>query len=264
MEANLLNRQDGIEPLSAVQAGIATLPFLVFGISSLVSKLEYFRVGPASLPLWLVLLITPYLIFNWATLIGLGAGLYLDFPRWAFSYLGWALLYVWWWSDMGFYGYHMDWKIWYPLLAVFVICLALRRSWQPLRSMFDGIWRDWTLLSLAIYILYAHVYMLFDENHHPYLLLLIAATTLALSAGAWAYFRSASPMRRVLWLMGGLLVAAGLSALSYATWDYRAYYGLPESTGRVNLIGIIFPAVLALILLANGLLARWRLRRRAA
>lgn len=257
------NYQDGIQPLPARQALIAVLPFLAFGLSSLVSKLEYFHTGPASLPLWQVLLITPHIMFNWLLLIGLGIGIFLGFPRWAFSYLGWALLFAWWWSDMGFYGYSVGWKIWLPLLGVIIIALAIRRSWQPLRALFTGLWKEWTLLSLALYIFYSFVYMEYDENHHPYLLLFIAITTVVIGAGAYAYYRSASPLRRVLWLMGGIIGAAVLSATSYATWDFRTYYGLPEGAQRDSLIGIIFAVVLGAIMLVNGLLARWRMKRAA-
>jgi hypothetical protein len=255
--------RDGIQPLPARQALIAALPFLAFGLSSLVSKLDYFHTGPSSLPLWQVLLITPHIIFNWLVLIGLGIGIFLGFPRWAFPYLGWALLFAWWWSDMGFYGYFVGWKIWLPLLGAFIIALAIRRSWQPLRALFTGLWKEWTLLSLALYIFYSFVYMEYDENHHPYLLLFIAITTLVISAGAYAYYRSASPLRRVLWLMSGIIGAAVLSAISYVTWDFRTYYGLPEGSQRDSLIGIIFAVVLGGIMLVNGLLARWRMRRAA-
>jgi hypothetical protein len=189
MQTKPVDYRDGIRPLSPLQAGAAALPFLAFGAASLVSKLEFFHTFPASLPLWQILLIDPYLVFNWLMLVGLGAGLLAGFPRWAYSFLGWAILFAWWWSDMGFYGYSMDWKIWLPLLVVFVIVLLLRRSWQPLRAMLVGLWKDWTLLSLSIYILYGWIYMLSDENHNPYLLAFIAATTLAISLGAWGYFR---------------------------------------------------------------------------
>ena len=102
MGTNLFDRRDGVSPLSAAQAGLAALPFLAFGISSMASRLEFFHTTPASLPLWQILLIHPYLVFNWLILIGLGAGLLAGFPRWAYSFLGWALLFGWWWSKWEF------------------------------------------------------------------------------------------------------------------------------------------------------------------
>ncbi len=261
MQTKPIDRRDGILPLSVAQAGLAALPFLAFGISSLVIRLEFFHTYPASLPLWQILFIHPYLVFNWLILIGLGVGVLAGFPRWAYSFLGWALLFAWWWMDMGFYGYYSDWKIWLPLLGVFLVTLLIRRSLQPLRALFTGMWSDWTLLSLGVYTLYGYVSMLYDENHHPYLLIFIAVTTLAISMGAWGYFRSVSPLRRVLALVGGLLLATVIGGINSATWDYRAYYGLPESSQNVSLVGLILFVGLALLMLGNGLLARWRLVR---
>jgi hypothetical protein len=261
MQTDPIDVKDGIQPLSPLQAGIAALPFLVFGVSSLVSRLEVFHaIDPSDLHLWQVLLVDPFLVFNWLVLIGLGICLFAGFPRWGYAYLGWALLFAWWWSGMGFYGFTIGWKIWLPLLAALLIPLAVRRSWQPLRALFAGLWRDWTLLSLGLYILYGFVFMIYDENHHPYLLAFIATTAVALSAGAWGYFRSITPIRRILALMGGLLVATILSVINNATWDYRAYYGLPESAQKVNPGGVIAAAALVLLMLGNALLARWWLK----
>jgi hypothetical protein len=264
MPTNLGDHRDGIIPLSAAQAGLAALPFLAFGLSSLVSKLGYFHTGPASLPLWQVLVFDPSLLFNWFILIGLGAGLLVGFPRWTYAFLGWALLFAWWWTDMRFYGYTIGWKIWLPLFGVFLVALLIRRSWRPLRALLAGMWRDWTLPSLGFYILYGWLFMLYDENHHPYLLAFIAATTLAISLGAWGYFRAISPLRRVLALLAGLFLAIILAEINGATWDYRAYYGLPAGTREVNLVGFIFFIVLVLLMLGSGLLARWRLLRNSA
>ena len=261
MQTTPLDRQSGIHPLSPIQAGLAILPFLAFGIATIVSELEYFHTTPASLPLWQVLLIDPFLVFNWLILIGLGAGVLAGFPRWAYSFLGWALLFAWWWSDMVFYAFSIGMKIWLPLLGVFLVTLLIRRSLQPLRVLFAGIWREWTLLVLGFYILYGFMYMLYDENHHPYLLAFIAVTTLALSLGAWGYFRCRSPLSRVLALVAGLVLAAGLEGINSATWDYRAYYGLQEGTGNITPSWIIFIVGLILLMVGLGLLTRRRLAR---
>jgi hypothetical protein len=164
---------------------------------------------------------------------------------------------------MGFFGYQVGNLIWLPLLVVFAASLLLRRSWEPVRRLLAGLWADWTLLPFALYILFGWVYMVADENHHPYLLLFIAFTTLALSLGAWGYFRAGTPMRRVLALLGGLLLAVLLSTLNEATWDYRAYYGLPPGPQEVSLVGLVLFLILAFLMLGIGLLARWRLDRRA-
>lgn len=259
---NPMNRGDGIPALSPAQAGLAVLPFLLFGLSSLVSKLDYFHTSPASLPLWQVLIIDPFLAFNWLILTGLGISLFVGFPRWGYSYLGWAIIFAWLGQGMGFYDYTLARLIWLPLLGVVLIALLARRSLQPLRNLLRGLWQDWTMLALALYIFYCSFYMLYDSNHNPYLLILITATTLAMSLGAWGYFRAYSPLRRVLALIGGLLLAITVSVIDSATWDFSAYHGLPEGAQKGNLVGIIFFVILALLMAGTGLLAYWRYQRR--
>jgi len=184
METNSMDPKDGVHPLSPLHAFLATLPFLLFGASAMVWRLEVFHLSfPLNLALWQVLIIQPYLVFNWLILIGLGFGLLVGFPRWAVTYLGWALLFAWWWTDMGIYGYHLKGEIWLPLAGVFLIVILIRRSLQPLGDLLSTLWADWTLPSLGLYLLYGWTYILYDENHHPLLLVFIAimASTLSLS-----------------------------------------------------------------------------------
>jgi hypothetical protein len=258
MRINPINRSDGIPPLSLAHASLAVLPFLLFGLSSFVSKLDIIPIDPFSTPLAQILILNPFLLFNWLILVGLGISLFLDFPRWGYAYLGWAILFAWWWQGMGFYGYFLGGLMWLLPLGFVVIALLVRRSIQPLRALLRGLWQDLTLLAFALYILYSFVFMLYDENHNPYLLILITATTLAMSLGAWGYFRANSPLRRVLALIGGLLLATIISIIDNATWDFSAYYGLPEGSQNANLVGIIFFAILALLMVGLGLLAYWR------
>jgi hypothetical protein len=260
MRTNVIDRSDGIPPLTPAHAGLAVLPFLLFGLSSLVDRQNIFPYYPG-VPLYQLLITNPFLVFNWLILVGLGISLFLGFPRWGYSYLGWAILFGWWWQGLRFSGYELGWSVWLLLLGVVLIALLVRRSIQPLRNLFNGLWQDWTMLAFAIYILYSFVYMLYDSNHNPYLLILITASTLAVSLGAWAYFRANSPLRRVLSLIEGLLLATIVSIIDNATWDFSAYYGLPEGAGNANLVGIIFFVVLALMMGGIGLLAYWRAQR---
>lgn len=253
MLSNLKNSDDEIRPLTNAQAALAALPFLLFGISTLVEKLNFFQAGPAGAPaLGQVLILHPFLAFNWLILIGLAIAILAGFPRWGYSFFGWALLFGWWWSD---------WKIWLSFLAVWLVALALRRSIQPLRTMAAGLWKDWTLFSFAIYILYSWTYIGYDENHHPYLLIFVIATALATALGAWGYFRSGSPLRHILALVGGLALATVLNGINSVTWDYQSYYGFPEGDNSVILVPFIFLGVLTAIMVGNGLLAAWRLAR---
>lgn len=61
--------------------------------------------------------------------------------------------------------------------------------------------------------------------------------------GRLGYFRSESPLRRVLALVVGQLLTVILGVIANATWDYKAYYGLPESaqsTSLAKLVALIF------------------------
>jgi hypothetical protein len=257
-----MDHSDGIPPLSPAHAGLAVLPFLLFGLSSFVTKLAIIEYHPPTTPLVQILVTDPYLLFNWLILVGLGISLFLGFPRWGYSFLGWAILFGWWWNGMRFYGYELGGWIWLPLLGVVAISLLARRSIEPLRRLFRSLWQDWTMLAFAIYILYSYAYMLYDSNHNPYLLILVTASTLAVSLGAWGYFRASSPLRRVLWLIGGLFLATIISIIDNATWDFSAYYGLPASTDKFNLVGMIFFVVLAALMAGIGFLAYWRAQRK--
>jgi hypothetical protein len=109
------------------------------------------------------------------------------------------------------------------------------------------------------------MFIIADANHNPYLLFFIAATTLAACLGAWGFFRSASPLRRVLALIGGWALTILFSIWNSLTWDYRAYYDLPEGSPLdISPIGILFLAALSLVMLMMAWLTQWRNRRREA
>lgn len=260
MSLSLVDRRDGIGSLPVVQAGLAALPFLGFGISSMLGKLgiHTFLVDGSG---WAAFLLNPYLVFYWLVLVGLGAGLLAGFPRWAYAYLGWAVVTAWWWSDMSFLRLSLGWKIWLPLAGVILIALLVRRSLAPVRTFLSGLGREWTLLVLGIYTLYAMFMLIADGNHHPYLLVLLALTALGVSAGIGGYFRAASPLRRILALVAGLLGMAVLGVISEVTWDYCAYYGLPEGAQYTSWVGFSLYIGFFLLSAGAGLLVHWlRLR----
>ncbi len=261
MNLDPLTTSDGTTPLPARQAALAVLPFLLFGISSITVKLEIVHISP--LPSWQAFLIYPELTFNWLVLIGLAAGIIAGFPRWAFSYLGWALFIACQWTNISFYGNRLSGQIWLPLAAVVFISLLIRRSLRPAQMILKGLWRDLTLLPFGIYILYASLYIIADENHHPSLLLFIAGSTLAACLGAWSFFRNASPLRRVLALVGGLVLAVLLAIWNSLTWDSAAYYGLPQgSPWESILVGTVFLLVISALSLGLAWLTQWRNQRR--
>jgi hypothetical protein len=263
MNANPIDQADGTVRLTLPQAALAVLPFVLYGVASVLSKPYFFRSNPL-IPALQAPFTSPYFVFYLLGLVGLGAALVAGFPRWGFSYLGWTLYNIWWWSDLHYNGRVWVWEIWLPLLAALILPLLIRRSFKPLRPIGAGLWKDLTLYPFGFYVLYAAVYMMFDENHHPQLRLFIALTTVVVSLGAYGFFTSTSPMRRVLALLGGIFAAAILSGISYATWDYATYYNLPqgpEGADRINLVGLAWIIGITLVVLGLGFLTQWRQRR---
>ena len=235
---------------SAFQALLGVLPFMAYG---LVSISIHFGNSLPRLPIWL----HPFLLFDTFVLTGLGVGLLVGFPRWAYSYLSWALILAWWLSGMGIYGVYIFGNyMWLQPLGIFILALFLRNSMAPLYALLAGLWNDWTLLSLGIYSFFAWIGVMYDESHHPYLLVFIIASTLAVSAGAWFYFRQTAAIQRVLSLVTGLIALMAIGGINSATWDWRAYYKLPESAYDISLMGVTSIALILALMYLSGYLSQ--------
>ena len=243
---------------------LGMLPFLAFGLASMLGKVPRpFHDGYLFLGFYLL------------ALGGLLVGWVRGFPLWTISYLGWSLVFAWWWSDMHTYGFSIfglsildwGWITWRPLAATAIIALLWTRSLQPIKAFFTGIWQDWTRLSLALYTFLAFVWLLYDENHHPYLLLFMLASTLSVSAGVWFFLSSDRVSGRVFSLLAGFVSLMIIGGICEATWDYRAYYSLPNVPDPWYLTiwrGVMIFSFYAVILLWPALLGWLRRRSRPA
>ncbi len=260
---NTLSDNPLVRPLSPLAAVLGALPFFGFGLSRFVDELPYLAFLSVKSSFWQVILLHPNWIIYWLVLAGLGAGILLGFPRWAYAYLGWALLLTWSNVNTRYYGHDINAAVWFLPTAVILISLIIRRSLQPLKNMWRGIKNEWTLISLGLAIFYGFAQLLYDSNHHPLLLGFIAFSTLAVSLGVWGYFRSRSAFGRVVLLLGGLFAAMLSSEISYSTWAYAVYYGLPQRAEGLYFDGAYAFAPLALIMLAPALAARRREARQA-
>ena len=239
-------------PASPFQALLGTLPFVAYGLLSI--SIHFGDPLPKP-PLW----IHPLLLFDAFVLIGLGAGALAGFPSWAYSYLSWALITAWWLSDMRIYAaYRLDDRMWLLPLGVVVQALLVRRSMAPVHALLAGLWSDWTLLSLGMYSFLAWLGVMYDENHHPYLLVFIIASTLAVSAGAWFYFRRTAAIQRVLSLVTGLIALMVFSRINSATWDWRAYYNLPENAYDISPVGVGVIALILALMCLTGYISQER------
>lgn len=107
--------------------------------------------------------------------------------------------------------------------------MLIKRSLSPVIQFVKNIWQDWTLLSLVIYAVVAFFFLIYDENHTPYLIAFMVASTLAITVSVWVFMRSANPLHRFIVLMSGFVANLVIDRVSWSTWDYAAYYGLPPS-----------------------------------
>ena len=228
------------------EAFLSALPFGVFGVVCMIGKVRVPWVG-----------IYAYLTFYFFVLLGLLIGLLKAFPRWAYSYLGWSLVYIWWWTNaytrgLKLFGYTFGneawgWRIWAPLFITVGIAILLTRSVRPLRELVLGFWQDWTLLSLAMYSFVGFMLLLYDEVRAPYTIAFMTASTLVICASVWIFTRSANRLHRFITLLAGFFTGLLIDRICAATWDFNAYYGLPAQPPTPwysSLLEIIFYTVL--------------------
>jgi hypothetical protein len=216
---SMSTQNEYIVPSTRWGALIGILPFLAFGIVSMIGKVDQFN-DPS--------VIYVYLAFYILALLGLLIGWIRGFPLWSYSYMGWSLVFTWWWSNASINGAYWGFSIWILIGIVVLIALKWTRSMSPIKKFFKDILNDWTRLSLALYTFIAFVFLIYDENHHPHLLIFMAASTLAVAAGAWCFLRSASLKGRVASIFGGLITSNLIGQVCDRTWDAQAYYNLPE------------------------------------
>jgi len=207
-------------------AFLSALPFALFGVVCMIGKIRVPWVG-----------IYTNLALYFFVLLGLLIGLLKAFPRWAYSYLGWSLVYAWWWTSMhtnglNIFGYTFGneawgWRIWAPLFLTVGIAILLTRSIHPLRELVLGFWQDWTLLSLAMFSFVGFMMLLYDEVRAPYTIAFMTASTLVICASVWIFMRSANRAHRFITLLTGFFAGLLIDRICAATWDFNAYHGLP-------------------------------------
>jgi hypothetical protein len=202
------------------QAFLGMLPFVSFGIASMIGKVAHvssLRGYDAEMVVYAL------------ALAGLLIGWIRGFPLWSYSYLGWSLVLAWANTNMRVDG--TNWwgcRFWIPFGATVLIALLWTRSLQPVKKFLRDVWRDWTRLSLALYALGGWVSMIYDENHHPYLLVFMLASTLVTAGTAWFFLRSSSIRGRILAIVGGFMITIIISSICYATWDWHEYHGIAK------------------------------------
>lgn len=212
-------KNEYIVPSTRWQTVIGTLPFLGFGIMSMVGKLDRYH-NPQ--------MIYIYLAFYALALGGLLIGWLREFPLWSYGYLGYSLIFAWIWLNGKFNGIYWGNRSWVIFGIIVLIALLWTRSLDPIKKLFSNISCDWSRLSLAMYTFIAFVFLIYDENHHPYLLIFMAMATLAITAGTWFFLQSAHLKSRILSILGGLVAGYLIGTICDRTWDAAAYYDLPK------------------------------------
>ena len=256
---NMSTINEHIKPSTRRQALLGMLPFLAYGLAGMLSEADNLFVSRT------------YYAFIAFYLLALGGSLFgwvRGFPLWSYGYFGWSLVFAWWWTNIRTYGFDWGYLIWIPFGIMILIALVRTRSFKPLKKFFGDIWQDWSRLMLAMFALETWVMIIFDENHHPYLLAFILASALVASSGAWFFLRSSTLRGRIFSFLGSFIGTTIVSSIAWATWDWHAYYGFPKpehwyQDWGISMIGVIFWFVILFWPALIGLIRRMILRRLA-
>jgi hypothetical protein len=208
----------------------------------------------------------PGLVFSLTILAGFAVGWARDFPRWSYSYLGYALLMVaasi---SSLLSIGalFSREWSIysavaWLPtaaLVATFIV-LAVR-SGRSLLAIPRRIWHDWTLLSFAVYAIVTPVFI---GQHYPFGIPPQVILGVVAIGGTAPYLFAATTSRRALALAATLALLVAVSEVLQTVPQLGRFPDLLSSAwSMVNgfasmfllLFGLVFlPGLLGLLRMA--------------
>lgn len=228
MESNDTDLQNIREPGYTLWVGI--LPFVLLGIMAV--AFEFPREwGNAELfrTLGGVLMFGGYLII----LIGLLFGALAEFPRWSFPYLIYSIvfaLYVSHAATPGLVVFNIEmwgrelwgWRAWVPLGIVIVLVLLVNRHpWKLLKSLWNGIVKNWSHLTFGLYGLFPLlVFVGFDEIDNTYSFPGAVVATAFIVSGAFLYLRLKIPFWRTFSLFAfAFLGIFAVQGTSHFYWD---------------------------------------------
>lgn len=104
--------EESISPSTRWQAFLGMLPFLAFGVSSVIGKEDYtyhLRGHDAEMVVYTL------------ALVGLLIGWIRGFPLWSYGYLGWSLVWAWSNTNIPIYGAKWEYRIWVPFAITVLI-----------------------------------------------------------------------------------------------------------------------------------------------
>ncbi len=224
LSANLAHDDDVERRETPLEIILGIFPFILFGLMFTLKGFDYHV--PVTLMGHDIVI---YLIVHIILIIGLGIGWVLRFPRWSYAYLGAVVIASGWLAGITATGFRLfgytfgrgqwGWRGWLPLLALTAVMLLFTRSLQPLAQLFQGIQRDWTRLSFAIYAVLTWLFLdiaydgktWYDQT--LYLSLNLFLLTLIFSGGAFFYLRGRRQWSRVLALPAAFILHVPISML---------------------------------------------------
>jgi lipoprotein signal peptidase len=119
------------------------------------------------------------------------------------------------------------------------VLLLAARAWRPLRSLYEGVRRDWTRLSFGLFVSAGILFGLIEHEEDPALTVFVFLPSLIVLLGAFAYLRSATKAQRILAMLISLALAIGVRAAGG-----KLFYG---GYGAVLGAIIFIPALLELL-----------------
>ena len=235
---------------SWIAAWAAIAPFAVAGLELITGEIPLEWMASK----WLLYLnIGTFLVLIVLAPVGVGIGWARGFPRWCYPYVGQAIAYSLYMMNVAtpglkLFGYTFGsndlwgWRSWIPLVTVVAIVLLVTRSLRPVLKLFTNAWRDWSLLTFAMFgFMPLIVAISFDEVDRLYSLYYMVGLTLVMVGTAWVYVRGVLQWQRVVALLVGIAVTLGVS-----TWATTAYW---LENGWVNVVGsVLMSAAVALVM----------------
>lgn len=131
--------------------------------------------------------------------IGLVVGWARGFPRWSYAYLGMMCHFSFFLSSFTVDNRPYRLYAWAPVAIAALVALVVTRSLRPLARFFQGIWQDWSLLSLTLYAFAIPILSIidFDGRYGWRELGGLLVLTVIISGGVIGYMRLHTSLARV-------------------------------------------------------------------
>jgi len=194
---------------------LATIPFGLFGLSWAFSNSGFNVPGLIQMFLLITSVISMFVL--------LGIGWIKNFPRWSFPAIGFCLLFSMFFMMMiisdrsaGVLGL---WA-WTPLLITLIISLSFKQSTEPIKKIIERIKDEPALILFALYgFTPFFLWILCDEMHSSWMIIIALISTLILSSGVYLFLRSDKKRIRVLsMIISGLLAVIITYTASTIYW----------------------------------------------